>query len=135
MSLRMLDFRCPVCLEEVIDVLMDTDAVKPPFCCGMEMVRFLARPPRVDAMDPFYDPGSGKHFSSFHEADRWAESHGQVNLPIGEKPKVTTPEQKIAANAPRRMEAVQKSYYRLKHGYKDFPDLPTEDSLHREAKS
>lgn len=129
MSLRMLDFRCPVCLEEVLDILMDTDEVKPPLCCGMEMVRFLSRPPRVDAMDPFYDPQAGRHFSSFHEADRFAEAHGNVNVSPNERPRKKTPEEIISQNDGKRMEAVQKSYYRLKNGYKDFPDLPSEDSL------
>lgn len=128
MSLRMMDFRCPACDRVYLDILLDTDAFRAPECCGIATIRFLSRPPTVDAREPFYDKNLGQTFTSFHQADRYAKEHGSVNLPLGETPKVKTTEDRIRENRPKVREAVQKSYYRLKHGYQDHPKLEKDDS-------
>jgi hypothetical protein len=128
-SLRMMDFLCATCGGKRLDVLMETDDIEPQRCCDAIMRRFWSRPPIVDARQPFYDPQAGRKFSSFHEADTWAKANGKVNMSLKEHPPVKTAEEKIAANRPKRMEAIQKSYYRLKYGYNDYPKLDTEDSL------
>lgn len=131
MSLRMMDFRCPACGKERLDVLMDTLDVTPQRCCGRVMRRFWSRPPVVDARAPFYDPQAGRHFSSFHEADAHAKANGNVNLSLKDRPRAKTGEEKIEENAPKRREAALKAYYRLRHGYRDHPPLETEESLAR----
>ena len=125
----MMDFRCAICEAERLDILMDTDNVEPQRCCGKIMRRFWSHPPHVDAREPFYDRQAGRKFTSYREADRWAAANGKALFGPNESIKTKTNEERIAENRPKRVEAIQKSYYRLKHGYKDHPELPSEKEL------
>lgn len=128
MSFRMMDFRCPVCGKVYLDLLMDTEYVEAPECCNVTAVWFLSAPPTVDARAPFYDQSLGQTFTSFRQVDQYAKANGKVIVGANERPKFKTTEERIDANRPKRMEAVRKSYYRLKHGYQDHPPLEKDDS-------
>ena len=131
MSLRMMDFRCSSCQNVILDILTDTGAVEVPTCCGKPMERVWLAPPSVDARQPFYDPQAGRSFTSFREADRHAAATGCVNYSLKDRPRIQTPEERIAEKEPQRREAIAKTYYRLRYGYKDHPPLETEESLRR----
>jgi hypothetical protein len=124
----MMDFICATCGAKRLDILMDTDDIEPQRCCEAVMRRFWSRPPKLDARS-FYDPQAGRSFASYHEAERWAKRNGKALFGPNESIRSKTREEKIAEARPKRQEAVRKSYYRLKHGYKDHPELPTEKEL------
>lgn len=123
MSLRMYDYRCGVCGDEIHDELVDsTDPA--PVCCGFHMNRVISAP-LVDAPGEFYDVQSGRTVSSLRSLDT---DKRYTTLSTREFRDLKWDAQKRAEKKRNSQisEAVARGIYRTKHGYKDYPDLPKE---------
>jgi len=80
----------------------------------------------VEAREPFFDEASGKTFTSFREMDKDAEAHGRTVMSAKEyesrRPSSRDDDRPDHSKKERR-EAIQKSLYRLRHGYKDHAPI------------
>ncbi len=126
--MRLVDVKCARCNYIKYDV-WDDEVPRACVTCGGAMTLVLTRPPAVDARDPFRNPSlGGGEFSSHHEEKQYATLTGQELITPKEAAtrRHQTTEERLARNDSAKREAVSKSLYRLRHGYKDFPSLPKE---------
>jgi hypothetical protein len=129
--MRLLDYACHSCKVIVQDVFDDEPAPRCE-CCKDAMVRVLISPPSVDARSPFRVLSlGGPSFTSYRQMESYAKQTGQTVLPKEEQARMrqTTTEERLRRNMPQKIEAFKKAKYRLAHGYRDHPKLPTEKEL------
>jgi hypothetical protein len=97
------------------------------------MTKVLLAPPSVDARSPFKVLSlGGPSFSSYRQMEKYAKDTGQVVLPKEEQQKRKAPPtfaDRLSKNMPEKIEAFKKAKYRLDHGYRDHPKLPSEKEI------
>jgi len=71
-----------------------------------------------DKHDPFYDPAFDRTFGTYRELEAHARREGKIVMTPREHDNLSEGRRKIDT---RLSESLQKSYYRLQHGYKDYP--------------
>jgi hypothetical protein len=126
--LKIYDRKCFSCGYEEVDVIASNVAklrAPCPQCPGKLEWKPVFRS-RVNRT--FFDPHMGKSYGSVGEMERDAQSRGFAVLPKSEYESRLGSgdlEQKIMNRKdPKLDEAIEKSFYRIRFGYKDHPDLP-----------
>lgn len=125
---HLVDVECSKCKVKIFDVWED----EIPECCTVPMQKVLLRPPSVDSRSPFQVLSlGGPSFSSYRQMENYAKETGQVVVPKEEQQRMrrTTTEERLKKTLPQKIEAFNKAKYRLKHGYRDHPKLPTEKEI------
>ncbi len=123
--MRLLDMACSKCGLIREDIWDDELPVS---CeCGGEMVKVLLHSPHMDACVPVErTKTTGKEFLSHRHMEKYAKQTGQAVFSPKEyeRMKKTTTEERLKKKHGALREIVEKTYYRVTHGYKDAPERP-----------
>lgn len=124
---KLFDITCPECFHVEVDVFAERieDLALPCPECHDGTMEWKPSYGSRDVRDEFYDPGLDMKFTSLIAMEREAKRRGKTQMTTKEwesMPRLST-EERIARNRPDLQEAIRKSTYRLKYGYKDHPDV------------